>query len=229
MSSNSFFVSEQVYILIPRHMASPVFMLLRHLVCPTWHVTGLLPHQSIMMLSALHNFWGCRHLLTSLGKYPICSTVLSYRAYIEGVSIAVPLFSVPVSLSPSAPSWPLSKEVWMLGITFQPGFLACQQHVQLLGPQPTHCWLHALDYYFEERPMKLRRISSSFSCSWLWFRAKDMKGTYRGLALVPSPYQYFSMLSLVDLLWLLLLYSSVCAPVSLVYVSSLTSFLSGCS
>lgn len=136
MSSNTFFVSEQVYILIPRHMPSPVFMLLRHLVCPTWHVTGLLPRQSIMMLSALHNFWGCRHLLTSLGKYPICSTVLSYRAYIEGVSTEVPLFSVPVSLGSSAPSWPLSKEVWTLGITFQPDSWPARSTYSCLGLSP---------------------------------------------------------------------------------------------
>lgn len=203
-------------------MPSPVFMLVRpclsliDLVCPTRHLTGLLPHQSSVMLPALPNFWGCRHLLTSLGKHPVCSTVLSYRAWIEGLSIAVPPFSVPVSLSPSAPPWPLhcldageSFPAWI-----PVSAVACQQHVRLLGPQPTHCWLHTLDYYFERWPVKLRRISSSFSCSWLWFRAKDMKGAYRGLALVPSPYQYFDILSLVAftfaLVWFDLCTSLIC-------------------
>lgn len=91
----------------------------------------------------------------------------------------------------------------------------------VLGPQPTRCWLHTLDYCFEGRPVKLRRISSSFSCSWLWFRAEDTRGAYRGLTLVPSPYQYFDILSLVDLLLLLLLHGLLCAPTSFVYVSSL--------
>lgn len=60
------------------------------------------------------------------------------------------------------------------------------------------------------------------------FRAEDMKGVYRGLALVPSPYRYFDVLSLVDLLLLFLSYG-LTLPISFVYVSSLTSFLSGYS
>lgn len=115
------FSSEQVYILIPRHAPHPVFMFIRHLVCPTRHLIGLLLHPSTVMLPPLEDFWGHRHLPTSFWKHPIWGAVLSYRAGIECVSIAIPLFSVHVSLRPSAPSWPL---YWLdARRVFQPGFL----------------------------------------------------------------------------------------------------------
>lgn len=77
------FPSEQVCILIQRHTPCPVFMLISHLVCATWHLTVFLLRHSTIMLPALHDFWGCRHLLTSFEKHPIWGAVLSYRAGIE--------------------------------------------------------------------------------------------------------------------------------------------------